>query len=159
MYTRPGRSLLCYIMLTTDSYVPHYMPTLIALLGGPDAFISRLDLFLTSGLADIGNEPVFSTIFQYHYAARPALSAERAHYYVPRSFSPSPSGLPSNDDSGALGAFTVFVMMGLFPNTDQHVYFIIPPFFEAVSVTSPQTNKTATIRNIGSSYISMRCSY
>jgi putative alpha-1,2-mannosidase len=123
------------------------MATLIRLLGGPDAFISRLNYFHTSGLADIGNEPVFLTIFQYHYAGRPALSAQHAHYYVPSSFSPSNGGLPGNDDSGAMGAFTAFVMMGLFPNPGQDVYFITPPFFESVSITSPQTNKTATIRN------------
>ncbi|GFF69694.1 hypothetical protein IFM47457_02450 [Aspergillus lentulus] len=129
-------------------YVPHDITTLIRLLGGPDTFISRLDFFHTSGLADIGNEPVFLTVFQYHYAGRPALSAARAHTYVPSAFNASTSGLPGNDDSGAMGAFTVFTMMGLFPNPGQNVYLIIPPFFEAVSITHPVTNKTATIRNV-----------
>ncbi|KAH2985146.1 hypothetical protein KXW58_008857 [Aspergillus fumigatus] len=129
-------------------YVPHDMATLIHLLGGPDTFISRLDFFHTSGLADIGNEPVFLTVFQYHYAGRPALSAARAHTYIPSAFNASTAGLPGNDDSGAMGAFTVFTMMGLFPNPGQNVYLIIPPFFEAVSITHPVTNKTATIRNV-----------
>ncbi|KAH1544825.1 hypothetical protein KXV92_009686 [Aspergillus fumigatus] len=124
------------------------MATLIHLLGGPDTFISRLDFFHTSGLADIGNEPVFLTVFQYHYAGRPALSAARAHTYIPSAFNASTAGLPGNDDSGAMGAFTVFTMMGLFPNPGQNVYLIIPPFFEAVSITHPVTNKTATIRNV-----------
>jgi hypothetical protein len=39
-----------------------------------------LDFFHMSGLADIGNEPVFLTVFMPHYAGRPALSAERVHY-------------------------------------------------------------------------------
>ena len=38
--------------------------------------------------------------------------------------------------------------MGLFPNPGQNVYLISAPFFESVSVTSPITNKTATIRNV-----------
>ncbi|KAL2004911.1 hypothetical protein VTN00DRAFT_2761 [Thermoascus crustaceus] len=129
-------------------YVPHDMATLIQLLGGPDRFVSRLDYFHTSGLADIGNEPVFLTVFQYHYAGRPALSALRAHSYIPASFNATNGGLPGNDDSGAMGAFTVFSMMGLFPNPGQNVYLIVPPFFEAVSLTHPETNKTATIRNV-----------
>lgn len=124
------------------------MATLIRLLGGPDRFVSRLDYFHTSGLADIGNEPVFLTVFQYHYAGRPALSARRVHSYIPSSFNASNAGLPGNDDSGAMGAFTVFSMMGLFPNPGQNVYLIVPPFFEAVSITHPETRKTATIRNI-----------
>ncbi|KAE8379315.1 glycosyl hydrolase family 92-domain-containing protein [Aspergillus bertholletiae] len=129
-------------------YVPHDMATLIDLLGGPDTFISRLDFFHTSGLADMGNEPVFLTVYQYHYAGRPALSARRAHSYIPSFFNASNSGLPGNDDSGAMGAFTVFSLMGLFPNPGQDVYLIIPPFFEAVQVTHPTTKKTSTIRNV-----------
>lgn len=39
--------------------------------------------------------------------------------------------------------------MGLFPNPGQNVYLITPPYFESVSVTSPVTGKTATIRNVG----------
>lgn len=124
------------------------MSTLIKALGGPDTFVSRLDFFHTSGLADIGNEPVFLTVYQYHYAGRPALSALRAHSYIPSSFNASNSGLPGNDDTGAMGSFTVFSMLGLFPNPGQNVYLIIPPFFEEVSITHPGTGKTATVRNV-----------
>lgn len=76
------------------------MKTLIELLGGPDSFIERLDFFHSSGLADIGNEPVFLTVFETHYAGRPALSAVRAHSYIPRVFNDTAGGLPGNDDSG-----------------------------------------------------------
>lgn len=47
-----------------------------------------------------------------------------------------------------MGSFVAFSMIGLFPNPGQNVYLIIPPYFESVSVTSPLTGKTATIRNI-----------
>lgn len=87
-------------------------------------------------------------MFQYHYAGRPALSAERSHFYIPKYFAPTPAGLPGNDDSGAMGSFVAFSMMGLFPNPGQDVYLIIPPFFESVSIKSPVTGKTATIRNV-----------
>ncbi|KAJ5663902.1 hypothetical protein N7507_004633 [Penicillium longicatenatum] len=129
-------------------YVPHDMATLIKFLGGPDAFVSRLDYFHESGLADISNEPVFLTVYEYHFAGRPALSAKRAHSYIPRTFNASENGLPGNDDSGAMGSFLAWSMMGLFPNPGQNVYLITPPFFEAVEITNPETNKTATIRNI-----------
>ncbi len=48
-----------------------------------------------------------------------------------------------------MGSFVAFAMMGLFPNPGQDVYLILPPFFESVSVVSPITGKTATIRNVG----------
>lgn len=124
------------------------MAKLIKMVGGPESFVSRLDYFHTSGLADMGNEPVFLTVYDYHYAGRPALSAARAHAYIPSSFNATHSGLPGNDDSGAMGSFLAWSMMGLFPNPGQNVYLIIPPFFEAIAITHPELNQTATIRNI-----------
>ena len=130
------------------SYVPHAYSSLISLVGGDAAFIKRLDFFHTSGLADISNEPVFLTVYLYHYAGRPALSAERVHTYIPSAFNSTNGGLPGNDDSGAMGAFLFWSAMGLFPVAGQNVYLINPPFFEEVSITSPLTGKTATVRNI-----------
>jgi putative alpha-1,2-mannosidase len=94
------------------------------------------------------SQPSFLTVFQYHYAGRPALSALRSHSYIPRYFSPTHAGLPGNDDSGAMGSFVAMSMMGLFPNPGQNVYLITPPFFERVSIKSPISGKTAVIRNV-----------
>jgi len=121
---------------------------LITTFGGPAAFVERLNFLHDQGITYIGNEPAFLTVFQYHYAGRPALSALRSHFYIPAFFAPTDAGLPGNDDSGAMGSFLAFSMMGLFPNPGQDVYLIIPPYFESVSVTSPLTNKTATISNV-----------
>ncbi|PVH89054.1 glycoside hydrolase family 92 protein [Cadophora sp. DSE1049] len=129
-------------------FVPHDQATLITTFGGPESFVKRLDYLHDKGITYIGNEPAFLTVFQYHYAGRPALSAKRSHFYVPAFFQPTNSGLPGNDDSGAMGSFVAFSMMGLFPNPGQDVYLIIPPYFESVSIASPATNKTATIRNV-----------
>ena len=38
--------------------------------------------------------------------------------------------------------------MGLFPNPGQNVYLITPPYFDSISIKSPLTGKTATIRNV-----------
>ncbi|OQE25191.1 hypothetical protein PENSTE_c006G02344 [Penicillium steckii] len=129
-------------------YVPHDMAKLVNILGGSDSFVKRLDYFHDSGLADIGNEPVFLTVYEYHYAGRPALSTKRLHNYIPRTFNATNNGLPGNDDSGAMGSFLAWGMMGLFPNPGQSVYLISPPFFESIEITNPETNKTATIRNV-----------
>ncbi|KUJ23319.1 uncharacterized protein LY89DRAFT_635573 [Mollisia scopiformis] len=129
-------------------FVPHDQATLITTLGGPAAFVDRLNYLHDQDITYIGNEPAFLTVYQYHYAGRPGLSAKRSHFYIPTFFQPTDAGLPGNDDSGAMGSFVAFSMMGLFPNPGQNVYLIIPPFFESVSVTSPITNKTAMIRNI-----------
>jgi putative alpha-1,2-mannosidase len=101
-----------------------------------------------SGVLYVGDEQSFLNLFLYHYAGRPALSAQRAHQYIPSLFNDTVEGIPGNDDSGAMGSFVALVMMGIFPNAGQDVYFIIPPFFESVSIKNGQTGKTATIKNI-----------
>lgn len=126
--------------------VPQDIATLISLMGGEEAFLERLDYFHTSGLADISNEPVFSTVYLYHYAGRPGRSTQRIHTYIPGSFTATNAGLPGNDDSGAMGSFLFFSMIGLFPVAGQNVYLISAPFFESVSLTHPATGGTATIR-------------
>ncbi|PYH44441.1 glycoside hydrolase family 92 protein [Aspergillus saccharolyticus JOP 1030-1] len=130
-------------------FVPHDMSTLVTLLGGPDRFTARLDYLHDRGITYIGNEPAFLTVFQYHYAGRPGKSTQRAHAYIPAFFNPTPTGLPGNDDSGAMGSFVAMTMMGLFPNPGQNVYLITAPFFESVNITSPGTRKTARVRTIG----------
>jgi putative alpha-1,2-mannosidase len=130
-------------------YVPQDMASLITTLGGPSTFVKRLDYFHESGLLYIGDEQGFLDVFLYHYAGRPAKSAERAHFYIPSQFNSSVNGIPGNDDSGAMGSFAALTMLGIFPNAGQDVYFITPPFFEEVSIRNKATGKTATIRNIG----------
>jgi putative alpha-1,2-mannosidase len=122
------------------------MSTLITHLGGPTNFTNRLDHLHDTNITYIGNEPAFLTVFQYHYAGRPAKSTSRVRTYIPDYFSPTPAGLPGNDDSGAMGSFVAMAMMGLFPNPGQSVYLLTVPFFEAVSIVSPLTGKTATVR-------------
>ncbi|KAI1082159.1 glycoside hydrolase family 92 protein [Whalleya microplaca] len=116
-------------------FVPHNQGDLISLYGGPTEFVRRLDFLHDQNITYIGNEPAF-------------LTAKRSHFYIPRYFSTTPDGLPGNDDSGAMGSFVAFSMMGLFPNPGQDVYLITPPFFESINITSPYTGKTATIRNV-----------
>ncbi|KAG6008252.1 hypothetical protein E4U21_004714 [Claviceps maximensis] len=129
-------------------FVPHDQARLITLYGGPDMFVKRLNYIHDQKITYIGNEPSFLTVFQYHYAGRPAESARRSHFYIPQFFSTTPDGLPGNDDGGAMGSFVAFAMMGLFPNPGQNVYLITPPYFPSVQIKHPLTGMTATIRNV-----------
>jgi putative alpha-1,2-mannosidase len=129
-------------------FVPGDMASLISKLGGRERFVERLNWLHESGILYIGDEQAFLNVFLYHYAGRPALSAKRAHQYIPSLFNDTVGGIPGNDDSGAMGSFEALVMMGFFPNAGQDVYFIIPPFFQSISIKNGQTGKTATIRNV-----------
>ena len=129
-------------------FVPGDHAALIKTLGGPESFVKRLDYLHESGLLYIGDEQAFFTVYQYHYAGRPAKSAERIHDYIPSQFNNTVNGIPGNDDSGAMGSFAALSMMGIFPNPGQSVYFITPPFFPAISITNPLNGKVAKIKNI-----------
>jgi putative alpha-1,2-mannosidase len=129
-------------------YAPGDMATLIAVLGGRERFVQRLDWLHTSGVLYVGDEQSFLTVYLYHYAARPGLSAVRAHSYIPSLFNASTNGIPGNDDSGAMGSFAALSMLGVWPNAGQDVYLIVPPFFEEVSIRNGLTGKVATIRNV-----------
>jgi len=129
-------------------YVPQDMATLIATLGGPDTFAKRLSYLHTSGLLYVGDEQAFLPVFQFHYAGRPGLSAYFSHFYIPSQFNDTIEGIAGNDDSGAMGSFTTLSMMGLWPIPGQNVYLITPPYFSEVNLTSGQTGKVATIRNV-----------
>jgi putative alpha-1,2-mannosidase len=122
------------------------MASLVTLAGGPTRFNARLNYMHDNNLVYIGDEQAFLTVYQHHYGARPGLSAKRAHYYIPSQFNSSTIGIPGNDDSGAMGSFIAWSMMGLWPVAGQDVYLISSPFFKEVNVTSKQTGKTATIR-------------
>ncbi|KAL3480777.1 glycosyl hydrolase family 92-domain-containing protein [Aspergillus californicus] len=128
-------------------FVPQDMAALIQTLGGNEQFVSRLSFLHDSGILYLGDEQAFLTVFQFHYAGRPGLSAKRAHSYIPSQFNTTAGGIPGNDDSGAMGSFAVVSMMGLFPVHGQDVYLITPPFFKEVSIRNAVTGNVATIRN------------
>ncbi|KAJ9239412.1 CAZyme family GH92 [Paecilomyces variotii] len=129
-------------------YVPQDMASLISTLGGRDEFLSRLSFLHDSGLLYVGDEQSFLTVYQFHYAGRPGLSAKQAHAYIPSLFNTSVSGIPGNDDSGAMGSFVVLSMLGLWPVPGQDVYLINPPFFKEISIKNSATGKVATVRNV-----------
>lgn len=129
-------------------YVPQDMASLITTLGGREDFVDRLTYFHNSGLLYVGDEQAFLTVYQFHYAGRPGLSAKQAHTYIPSQFNTSISGIPGNDDSGAMGSFSTLSMIGLWPVHGQDVYLINPPFFKEVNITHGITGNVATIRNV-----------
>ncbi|KAI5919631.1 glycoside hydrolase family 92 protein [Camillea tinctor] len=128
-------------------YVPQDMAGLIGAVGGPKAFVDRLDFFHEAGINYMGNEPNFLPTYQFHYGGRPGRSAYWVHRYIPGQFNASVAGIPGNDDC-AMGAFAAFAFMGFFPVAGQDVYLVTPPLFRAVSLRTP-SGRPATIRNVG----------
>jgi len=114
---------------TYSLYAPHDVPRLIALSGGREAFIHRLDTLFDHLHFDMTNEPGFLIPMLYHWAGRPDLSVDRIVDYREKGFFDGRGGLPANDDSGAMSSWLMFQMLGIFPVAGQDLYLIGSPVF------------------------------
>lgn len=114
---------------TYSLYAPQDVRRLIALSGGNEAFVKRLDTVFDNLHFDMTNEPGFLIPDLYLWAGRPDLTADRVTTFLHRAFGADRSGIPGNDDSGAMSSWYAFQSMGLYPNAGQDVYLIGTPSF------------------------------
>jgi predicted alpha-1,2-mannosidase len=103
--------------------VPYAVPDLVNLLGGQAAFQARLDTFFTqlnagqsSPYAYMGNEPCLESPYEYNWAGAPAHTQDVVNRIVENTFGTDPNtGLPGNDDLGAMSSWLVWSMLGIYP--------------------------------------------
>jgi predicted alpha-1,2-mannosidase len=120
---------------TYSLFVPQDVGGLIRKSGGPARFVARLDAFFdVPERYDVGNEPGFLSPYLYIWAGRHDKTAERVRHILAASFHSGRSGLPGNDDSGAMSSWFAFGAMGIFPNAGQDVYLIGSPQFPQVTI-------------------------
>ena len=109
-------------------HVQHDVPGLIALMGGNEAFLAKLDSMFTTELvtsqADVtgligqyahGNEPSHHVTYLYALAGRPWRTQELIREIVDTQYRPEPDGLSGNDDCGQMSAWYMFSCMGFYP--------------------------------------------
>ena len=109
-------------------HVQHDVPGLIALFGGEEPFLNKLDSFFTLKLettqADVtgligqyahGNEPSHHVTYLYALAGRPERTQELIREIFDTQYSPKPNGLCGNDDCGQMSAWYMFSAMGFYP--------------------------------------------
>jgi len=127
---------------TYSLYVPQDVRELIKTVGGKEAFQRRLDLFFAQDFSkrtryryDVGNEPGFLAPYLYNWIGEQSRTARTIRSVLDASYHSGPTGLPGNDDSGAMGSFYVFNRMGFFPVAAQDVYLIGSPSFSRATIT------------------------
>ena len=109
-------------------HVQHDVPGLIALFGGEEPFLNKLDSLFTLKLettqADVtgligqyahGNEPSHHVTYLYALAGRPERTQELIREIFDSQYSPKPNGLCGNDDCGQMSAWYMFSAMGFYP--------------------------------------------
>ena len=114
--------------------IPHDVPGLMEMSGGPAAFEQRLDIFFDRGFFNVNNEPSFLSPCLYHWLGKPERSSDRVLDIIRRHYSDGPVGLPGNDDSGAMSSWLAFHMMGLYPNAGQDYYLLHTPLLREATL-------------------------
>lgn len=143
-------------------FVPHQVNKLVELMGGDDAFSTRLDSLFNadseitgentspdiSGLIGQyahGNEPSHHIGYLYNYAGKPWKSQEILHEIMSTQYSTTVDGLSGNEDCGQMSAWYIFSAMGFYPvNPASGNYVIGTPQFERIEINLSDT-KTFTI--------------
>lgn len=136
-------------------HVQHDVEGLIRLMGGREAFISKLDSLFTeqytmekpwflgqfpdmSGLIGMyahGNEPSFHIPYMYNYAGAPWKTQRRVRDIQSLMYNAGPAGLCGDDDIGSLSSWYVFSAMGFYPVCPgRPVYDIGSPLFEKTTL-------------------------
>ncbi|RYE19258.1 MAG: glycoside hydrolase family 92 protein, partial [Sphingobacteriales bacterium] len=115
--------------------VPYNLKGVIDTIGGKEEADKRLDEYFDKLNANYheewfaaGNEPDFQTPWIYNWVGKPYKTQALIRRIVKEQYSNAESGLPGNDDLGAMGAWYVFANVGLFP---------VVPGYGGFSVNSP----------------------
>ena len=149
-------------------FVPHDADGLIALYGGRDAFVRKLDaLFSASSQlegeevsADIsgligqyahGNEPSHHIIYYYNAVGMPWRTQELVDSVLHTLYANAPDGLSGNEDCGQMSAWYILNAMGFYqPCPGRPVYAIGRPLFKSATIHLPD-GKTFRISAPGNS--------
>lgn len=133
-------------------FVPHDLCGLANLLGGKEALERKLDEFFGNKHFTMENEPDFHIPWIYTMIGVPDKTQSLIREIVTQWFDDTPSGLKGNDDAGALSAWLVFAMIGLYPITpSEDIYVVTAPFFDKVSLQVGESGKVFEIRAPGAS--------
>jgi predicted alpha-1,2-mannosidase len=125
--------------------MPFDLRGLFDAMGGNDAAVPRLDTLFTkldagpsSIYAFMGNEPCESLPWAYDFAGAPWKTQEVVRRIQTELFTPLVSGLPGNDDAGALSSWYVFSALGLYPDLPGVGGFVIgSPLFASITLNLP----------------------
>jgi predicted alpha-1,2-mannosidase len=139
---------------TYSLYAPQDVRKLIALAGGNQMFVRRLDYIFYREHFDVTNEPGFLIPVLYNWDGRPDHTAEVINELLEKAFTDQRTGIPGNDDSGAMSSWFIFQSLGFYPNAGQDFYLIGTPSFPEADITLA-SGKTLRIlaRNMDSEHI------
>ncbi|MEV6520372.1 GH92 family glycosyl hydrolase [Longispora sp. NPDC051575] len=127
--------------------IPHNVGGLIAKMGGNATANNRLDAYFHNSdgswaLKDAGglksamdNEPSIWTPWFYNHSGQPYKTQQTIRQTVNTLWGPNPTGIPGQDDLGAMSAWYVFAAIGMHPLTPGRAEMLLSsPLFPKVVI-------------------------
>jgi len=152
--------------------VMHNMQGLINLMGGRDAFCTKLDSMFTlppkfsvghykreihemtemvacnMGQYAHGNQPVHHVLYLYNYAGQPWKSQKWVRHAVSTLYGPGPDGLCGDEDNGQMSVWYLFSAMGFYPVCPGEPSYVIgSPLFAKVTLHLPNGRQFVILGN------------
>lgn len=140
----------------------HDIAGLQQLMGGPDAFVQKLnsvfemapefdDSYYGFTIHEIremqivgfgnyahGNQPIQHMPYLYNYAGQPWLGQAKLRRIMRELYQPTPDGYAGDEDNGQTSAWYVFSALGFYPVTPGVPQYVIgSPLFSAVTLQLP----------------------
>ena len=156
----------------------HDVEGLIQLMGGDQAFVSKLDTVFTMppifdnsyygftiheiremqimnmGNYAHGNQPIQHMLYLYNYAGQPDKGQARIREVMNKLYSNAPDGYCGDEDNGQTSAWYVFSALGFYPVTPAHNQYVIGiPYFKEVKLHLPTGTTTIKTEDVEKSYI------
>ncbi|KAI9709631.1 MAG: hypothetical protein M1828_002392 [Chrysothrix sp. TS-e1954] len=138
----------------------HDMAHLVNISGGAENFTKKLDTIFTPGLqskndnlfggtiVNPANEPSFTSPYLFNFAGRQDLSVKRSRHIARAYYNDGVEGIPGNSDAGAMQAWQLWNMIGLYPLVGQTTFLIHAPWFESMDIDL-EGGKTLSITSTG----------
>ena len=148
--------------------VPHDPAGLIALMGGTEAFVAKLDKMLAlpphfeagtygfeihemteMAVADFGqyahsNQPVHHVLYLYAYAGQPWKTQQWVRRVLDELYSPDPDGLAGDEDNGEMASWYVLSALGIYPVCPGHPSYVLgAPLFPRATISVQGGNSLA----------------
>lgn len=94
----------------------------------------------------MGNEPDIHYVYLFSLANRLDLSCKYMKWIRNTYFTPTPDGLPVNDDGGTLSAWYVFSAIGFYPIAGTNEYILGCPLFDRAVIELENGKKIEIIK-------------
>lgn len=114
--------------------VPHDIPGLMHLMGGKTAFVNQLQKVFDKQQFDMANEPDIAYPYLFNYVPGEEYRTQATvNRLLDTYYKNAPDGLPGNDDTGTMSAWSIFSMLGIYPVTPaKPEYALTIPRFDEI---------------------------